>query len=51
LESLHPGLVKAVQRKYKTQKTEFGYRIETICYWKKAYAQGVAEYGRQEIQS
>lgn len=49
LEALHPGIVKAVERKYKTQKSEFGERIEVICYWKKAYAKGVAEYGRQSI--
>jgi len=49
LEALHPGIVKAVQRKYKTQKDEFGERIEVICYWKKAYEQGIAQYGRQVI--
>jgi TET-associated glycosyltransferase-like protein len=50
LEALHPGIVKAVQRQYKTQqKDNFGTRTEVICYWKKAYEQGVKEYGRQEV--
>jgi hypothetical protein len=49
LEALHPGIVKAVDRKYKTQKSEFGTRKEVICYWKKAYDQGEKQYGRQII--
>ncbi len=50
LEALHPGVVKAINRKYKTQgKSDFGERIEVICYWKKAFEKGVKEYGRQEI--
>lgn len=53
LENLHPGLVKAVQRKYKTQKGDtdggLGERVEVICHWKKAYKEGEAMYGRREI--
>lgn len=50
LEQFHPGLVKAINRKYVTQnKSDFGERIEVICYWKKAYEQGVATHGRRNI--
>jgi hypothetical protein len=53
LESFHPGIVKAVQRIYKTQKGEAdggqGERVEVICYWKKAYQEGVEKYGRRNI--
>lgn len=50
LEAFHPGLVKAVQRKYRTQgNKDMGERIEVICYWKKAFEQGVEKYGRQLI--
>lgn len=47
LQNLHPGIVKAVERQYKTQKDSFGTRTEVICYWKKAYEKGLAEHGRQ----
>lgn len=52
LEKLHPGIVKAVQRKYKSKgKSEESMqeRIEVICYWKKAYEQGLTTHGRQII--
>lgn len=50
LAALHPGVVTAVQRQYKTQqKDEFGSRTEVICYWQKAYKKGVEQYGRQFI--
>lgn len=53
LEALHPGLVKTVQRKYKTQKGEQeggqGERIEVICRWKKAYKEGVKKHGRRDV--
>lgn len=49
LAALHPGIVNAVERQYKTQKSEFGTRTEVICYWKKAYQEGLKNYGRQSI--
>lgn len=50
LEAFHPGIVKAIARKYRTQsKTDFGERIEVICYWKKAYELGLQAYGRQSV--
>jgi hypothetical protein len=48
LEQLHPGIVKAVQRKYKG-KDEMAQRIEVICYWKKAYEEGLEKFGRQSV--
>lgn len=51
LEEFHPGIVRAVDRKYKTQKSEFGTRKEVICYWKKAYDLGIKNHGRRMICS
>ncbi len=50
LAEFHPGIVIAINRKYVTQgKSDFGERVEVICYWKKAYEHGLSTRGRQEV--